>query len=187
MQNTSPEIIELKKRIEEDLNREMLTPKDFFFLACAIQERTKQTVSPATLKRLWGYVDGTEQARNSTLEILSKFLGFENWQGFVKDISRDSGSNPLSSLHINTDDLKVGDRLYVSWKPDRRCTFHYLGHQQFIVEHAENSKLKVGNTFTCSLFILNEPLYLTDLVQENNPPVAFVVGTRGGLCELKLL
>ena len=185
MQKTSPEIIELKKRIEEDLNREMLTPKDFFFLACAIQERTKQTVSPATLKRLWGYVDGTDQTRNSTLEILSKFLGFENWRSFVMDISRDSGSNPLSSLHINTEDLKEGDRIYVSWKPDRRCTFHYLGHQQFIVEHAENSKLKVGNTFTCSLFILNEPLYLTDLIQENNPPVAFVVGTKGGLCEIK--
>ena len=37
MQNTSPEIIELKKRIEDDLDRKMLTSNDFFFLACAIE------------------------------------------------------------------------------------------------------------------------------------------------------
>lgn len=187
MQNTSPEIIELKKRIEDDLNRKMLTSNDFFFLAHAIEERMRQTVSASTLKRLWGYVSDTEQPRNSTLEILSKFLGFNSWSDFVKEISRDSGSNPLTSVHINTEDLEVGDRIFVSWEPNRRCTFHYLGHQKFIVESAENSKLKVGNTFSCSLFILNEPLYLTDLIQENNPPVAFVVGTRGGLCELKIL
>ena len=187
LQKNSPEINELKKRIEDDLNRKILTPNDFFFLACAIQDRTRQTVSPATLKRLWGYVEGTDQTRNSTLEILSKFLGFDSWNKFLEEIGKDSGSNPLSSVHINTEDLKEGDRIYVSWKPNRRCTFHYLGHQKFIVENAENSKLKAGNTFSCSLFILNEPLYLTDLQQDNNPPVAFVVGTKGGLCELKRL
>ena len=32
-----------------------------------------------------------------------------------------------------------------------------------------------------------KPLYLTDLIQENNPPVAFVAGTKGGLCELTRL
>lgn len=187
LQKTSPEINELKKRIEDDLNRKMLTPNDFFFLSNAIQERTRQTISPATLKRLWGYVEGTDQTRNSTLDILSKFLGFDSWNDFVKVISRDSGSNPLDSVYINTVSLNVGDRIFVSWKPNRRCTFQYLGNLKFIVESAENSKLKVGNTFTCSLFILNEPLYLTDLLQENNSPVAFVVGTKGGLCELKKL
>ena len=53
-----------------------------------------------------------------------------------------------------------------------------------IVEQAENSKLKAGNTFRCALFILGEPLYMNDLVQGDNPPVAFVVGNKDGLCEL---
>ena len=66
-----------------------------------------------------------------------------------------------------------------------RCTFRYLGKEQFVVEEAENSKLKVGDTFYCNLFILGEPLYLSRLVQGNNPPVDFVVGNKGGLCELE--
>ena len=77
--------------------------------------------------------------------------------------------------------------LTVSWKPNRRCTFRYLGNQQFIVEATENSKLKVGNTFSCSVFILGAPLYLTDLKQGDNAPVAFVAGKKDGLCEIKIL
>ena len=96
----------------------------------------------------------------------------------------ESNSDEVLSPHVKTKDLQVGDHIKVSWMPDRRCTFRYLGEEQFIVEEAENSKLKVGNTFYCSLFILGEPLYLTGLVQGKNPPVDFVVGNRDGVCEL---
>ena len=185
MQKTSPEISELKKRIENQLKRKVKTPNDFIFLSGAIWERTHQTMSPTTLKRLWGYIDGADETRNSTLEILSQFLGFDNWDDFLKDIAIGNGSDPVVSPHIKAEDLHIGDRIFVSWKPDRRCTFRYLGNLQFVVDSAENSKLKAGNTFYASLFILGEPLYLSDLVQGNNPPVAFVVGNKDGLCELK--
>ena len=184
MQNTSPEISELKQQIEESVGRKMKTSSDFIFLSGAIWERIRENLSTSTLKRLWGYVDGPDKARNSTLEILSRFLGFKDWDGFIKHISQYSGSDQVQSEHIKTDDLTVGDLISVSWKPNRRCTFRYLGDYKFIVEQAENSKLKAGNTFRCGLFILGEPLYLNDLVQGNNPPVAFVVGNKDGLCEL---
>ena len=187
MQKTSPEISELKKRIENQLKRKVKTPNDFIFLSGAVWERTHQTMSPTTLKRLWGYIDGADETRNSTLEILSQFLGFDNWDDFLKSIAAESGSDPVVSPHINAEELNVGDCVFVSWKPNRRCTFRYLGDMKFIVEEAENSKLKVGNTFLASLFILGEPLYLSDLVQGNNPPVAFVVGNKDGLCELNYL
>lgn len=184
MQKTSPEISELKKRIEEQLKRKVKTPNDFIFLSGAIWEHTRQTMSPTTLKRLWGYVDGADETRNSTLEILSQFLGFDNWDDFLNDIAKGNGSDPVASPHIKAEDLQVGDLVKVSWKPNRRCTFRYLGDMKFVVETAENSKLKAGDTFYTSLFILGEPLYLSDLIQGNNPPTAFVVGNKDGLCEL---
>lgn len=187
MKKTSPEISELKQRIENSVKRKMKSPTDFIFLSGAVFERTRETMSPTTLKRLWGYIDGADQTRNSTLEILSRFLGFDNWDAFIAEIGKGEGSNPVLSPHIHTEELKAGDHVFVSWKPDRRCTFRYLGDMRFIVETAENSKLKVGNTFYASLFILGEPLYLSDLVQGNNPPTAFVVGNKDGLCELKLV
>lgn len=185
MQKTNPEISELKQQIEESLGRKMKTSADFTFLSGAIWERTHENLSSSTLKRIWGYVDGADTTRNSTLEILSKFLGFKDWDSFLEHISQDNGSDRVIKQHIKTDDLAVGDLVSVSWKPNRHCTFRYLGEYRFIVEQAENSKLKVGNTFRCGLFILGEPLYLNDLVQSNESPVAFVVGNKDGLCELK--
>lgn len=185
MKKTSPEIAELKKQIEASVKRKMKTPTDFIFLSGAVFERTRETMSPTTLKRLWGYLDGADKTRNSTLEILSCFLGFEGWDHFVEEIDKDNGSDKVLSPHIDAKDLIVGDKLKVSWRPDRRCTFRYLDDLQFEVEAAENSKLKVGNTFYCSLFILGEPLYISRLVQGKNPPVDFVVGNKDGLCELE--
>ena len=186
MQKTSPEILELRKRIEDDVKRNMKTPADFIFLSGAIWERTHETMSPTTLKRLWGYIDGADTTRNCTLNILSKFLGFNDWDDFLANIGQDNGSDYVKSQHLKVEDLAVGDHVSVSWKPNRRCTFRYLGDYRFIVEKSENSKLKVGNTFSCGLFILGEPLYLNDLVQDNNPPVAFVVGNKDGICEIIL-
>ena len=185
MQKTNPEISELKQQIEESLGRKMKTSADFTFLSGAIWERTHENLSASTLKRIWGYVDGPDKTRNSTLDILSKFLGLKDWDDFLEHISQNEGSDQVTTVHIKAEDLAVGDLISVSWKPNRHCTFRYLGDYQFIVEHAENSNLKVGNTFRCGLFILGEPLYLSCLVQNDNPPVDFVVGNKGGLCELE--
>lgn len=185
MKKTSPEIYELKKQLEEKLNRKMKTPNDFIFLSGVVWERTHETISPTTLKRLWGYIDGADETRSSTLDILSRTLGFQDWEAFLGSVRKDSGSDPVLSPHLSIDELAPGDRVAVSWKPDRRCTFRYLGNAQFIVEQAENSKLKAGDCFSTTLFILNEPLYLSNLVQGSKPPVAFVVGNKDGLCEIE--
>ena len=187
MKKTSPEIHELKRQLEDQLRRKMKTPNDFIFLSGVIWDRTHKTMSPTTLKRLWGYIDGADETRSSTLDILSQALGYADWEDFLNHLDTHGNSNPVQGPHIYYDDLTPGDRIFVSWKPDRRCTFRYLGNAQFVVEKAENSKLKEGNTFNASLFILGEPLYLNNLVQGKNPPVAFVVGNKDGLCELDLL
>lgn len=61
MNNESAEIIELKKKIEESVERVMHTPADFDFLSGAIWERIREYISPTTLKRTWGYLDGVKQ------------------------------------------------------------------------------------------------------------------------------
>lgn len=184
MNNTSPEIQELLKRIEERTGIKPKSPADFSRLSDIVWESTHEPLSASTLKRLWGYFKSVGTIRNSTLVILSKFLGFKDWDDFLAHINQSNGSDPIQSFHVKAEDLKVGDRITVSWKPNRRCTFRYIGNQQFIVEAAENSKLKTGNTFSCSVFILNAPLYLTNLVQNDNAPVTFVAGKKDGLCEV---
>ena len=187
MNKNSPEVTELKKQVELKLDRRMKTPKDFSFLRTAIWESNHEIISTTTLKRLWGYISGADETRSSTLDILSRFLGFKDWEDCLTFIDQTDGSNPIRSFHISSDSLREGDRLSVSWKPDRRCTFRYLGNSEFVVETSENSKLQAGDTFSASLFILGEPLYVNNYVHDGNPPLPFVVGNRDGLCTLEII
>ena len=81
------DIDRLRKSIEAQVDREMRTPKDFDFLSEKIFEKVHQTVSPTTLKRMWGYLSETATPRLSTLNILSQFIGYDNWEAFCKSES----------------------------------------------------------------------------------------------------
>lgn len=189
MDKKSPEIIELRHRIELSIHRKLKTPSDFEFLVQKVWEEMHETISTSTLKRLWGYVEGASKTRNSTLNLLSRFIGYDDWDDFLNelDCENDIPSEKILTQHIETQHLKEGDTIEVAWLPNRHCLFRYIGNRTFIVEKSSNSKLKVGNTFMCSLFVYEEPLYIENLIQEGHPPIAFVLGNKTGLTLLKLI
>lgn len=190
MEIDRPEIYELRLRIEASIKRKIETPADFDFLRGIIWERTHEQISTSTLKRLWGYVDGVDNARNSTLNVLSKALGYENWDAFILKLKSENVDNSdlVMSESVSSSDLKIGDRLMIAWQPNRVCRLKYLGDNQFEVMESQNSKLKVGDTFRCGLFILGEPVYINDLRQNNGTgePKLFVIGNKSGLTKLRV-
>ena len=153
----------------------MKTPADFQFLTGVIQERCKETLGVTTLKRIWGYIDGYDTTRYSTLSVLARCVGFHDWDDFLANHGRSGESS----------NLVLGRA--IAWAPDRRVLLKYLGEGSFVVVESENSKLKPGDTFHCSCFIIGEPLYLDDFVRDGNPPTLFVVGNKGGLTEARLV
>ena len=190
MEIDRPEIYELRLRIETSIKRKIQTPADFDFLRGIIWERTHEQISTSTLKRLWGYVDGIDNARNSTLNVLSKALGYESWDAFILKLKLENMDNSdlVMSESVSSSDLKIGDRLMIAWQPNRVCLLNYLGDNQFEVMESQNSKLKVGDTFRCGLFILGEPVYINDLRQNNGTgePKLFVIGNKSGLVKLRV-
>lgn len=73
---------DLRKAVEEALGRKMLSHADFELLADSIFEKTHQTISPTTLKRLWGYLTEPVVPRRSTLDLLAQFVGCRNFDDF---------------------------------------------------------------------------------------------------------
>ncbi len=175
----SPEIQELRDIIEKTVSRRMKTPADFDFLANAIWNKSKENISPTTLKRLWGYINGAETIRNSTLNILSQFVGFSDWQTFLEDLKNNSPiqSDAFIVPKIESKNLDIGDLIEVSWQPNRHCVFEYLGNNRYVVKKSEHSKLKAGDTFECLFFLQGQPLYLDNLNGEGS----YVAGKRDGL------
>ena len=143
MEINSPEIYELRLRIEASIKRKIQTPADFDFLRGIIWERTHEQISTSTLKRLWGYVDGVDTARNSTLNVLSKSLGYNNWDDFVNKLKLENQTNSdlVLSKSVASCDLSIGDTLSIAWQPNRVCQLSYLGNNTFKIIKAKTRKL----------------------------------------------
>lgn len=186
-EKNSSEVFELRKELERSLGKKLKTPADFEFCVGAIWERLHQNISPTTLKRMWGYIEGADTTRLSTLNLLSHYLGYSDWDGFRRHLEEnsESQSNEMINPTLLSSTLQKGARVEIQWQPNRRCVLEYLGENSFVVIESEHSKLQKGNTFECLSFYLHHPLYIDNLVQGDNAPVSFVVGKRDGLTVVK--
>ena len=187
MNKNAPEILALRMDIEKELQRRIKTPYDFEFLTGVVWERLHEHISPTTLKRLWGYIDGADTTRRSTLCLLSRFLGYEDWEAYMAALTNrtDVESEVFAGEGLSIDDLQAGDKIEVTWLPNRRCVFQYEGDAHFLVTEAENAKLQVGDRFETACFILGKPLYIERLVRGDEPPTAYVAGAKNGLLKVE--
>ena len=180
-------ITRLVTEIEKMVGRRMQTPRDFIDLSVKIQERTHDYLSATTLKRIWGYFESSAKPRQFTLDTLARFLGYRDFHYFTEEASdEEEQSNLIIGNRISCDDLHVGDLLKVTWMPNRVCVIKYLGKGQFEVVEAQHTKLSVGDTFICHLFVDYEPLFLDALVHEGAAPVGFVAGKKNGIVVTKV-
>lgn len=184
MSNANKKYDALCKRVERVCGCRMSTPKDFQFLTAQIYLFTNHTVSEPTLRRIWGYQDnGRFTPRPHTLNVLANYVGYNSWDDFCRaeQNSEAPSSDFINSNHFSVTDLRPGDYVRLIWRPDRCVVSKYEGRNWFIVEETVNSKLRVGDKFTCHTFIQNEPLYLEQLLREGAATVSYVCGQQGGV------
>ena len=184
MEETRENITALINAIEDALGRPVRTPKDFDLLSERIFARTGDLLSRNTLRRIWGRIGGDVMPRRSTLDILARFIGYKGFESFLSGNRHDNGeaSSPFFGRRLSVvDGLTPGDRLRLTWQPERVCDVVYNGSQHFRVTHSENTRLKEGDTFLCAIIIEGQPLYLDQLQQGTNPPTAYICGKSGGV------
>lgn len=184
----SPYIDELKSRIAESVMHSLNSTRDFVYLSDEIRRRTNETLSEATLKRLWGYVEGYDTIRESSLDILCRALGYADWHTFVADYcGKDSErtSYQVLTTTVSADSVATGDRIAIEWSPNRRLVLRHDGEGSFEVVESRNSKVVVGDRFRCGFFTVGQPLYLENFIHANLSPSIFVVGKKGGLTKVE--
>lgn len=160
----SPELRELINSVNEKFGKVPASPSDFIRLSENICKATGIAISVSTLKRLWGYVKGYQHTRMFTIDVLCKYVGTGNWKEFLKSIDCEEAQSDFFTTEVlYSDTLSIGDLVEVTWQPNRHCLFRYLGENTFIVEKAENAKIKVGDKFRCDTLRDGQPLYLDEL------------------------
>ena len=189
MNKSAPEIIQLRQDVEARAGIHPSTPADFETLIALIWDQLHENIALSTLERLWGYVDGANNTRRSTLNLLAQFIGFQDWSSYLENlhtIERGS-SNSFIGEGIHTQDLQPGQQIAVTWLPNRKCVFRYLGNMRFEVVESSNSKLNVGDTFITTFFLIGQPLYIDHLILTGHPTVSYVAGNNGGLQSVTLI
>ena len=175
----------LCQAIDEMMGRKMQSPKDFDLLNEAIYSRLHEQISPSTQKRLWGYLDNSSEPRRATLDVLARFIGYNDYAAYVDAANSTGGepaSSPVVSRHLNVQKaLNENDVLRLTWAPGRICYLRYLGNLRFRVEQSVNTRLQPGDTFLCGIIVEGEPLYLSDLQQPGRVPTNYVCGKLGGI------
>lgn len=189
MNKNAPEVVQLRKDVEARLGMRPATPADFETLIAQIWLCLHENIALSTLERLWGYVDGANNTRLSTLNILSRYVGSRDWDDYTNRLKEGEhgSSNPFIAEGIHTKDLQPGQTIEVTWLPNRRCVFRYIGDMRFEVVESCNSKLHIGDTFLTTFFLKGQPLYIDHLILTGHSAVSYVAGNNGGLQSVTLL
>ena len=181
---SSEELKALRRAVEVSTGRQYQTPREFDLLSESIRRRTGEMLSRNTLRRIWGGMKDVAQPHRSTLAILARFVGYTSYEAFLEQLASGGGevSAPVLGRRLTVSaSMKKGDRLRLTWQPDRVCDVEYNGSLHFCIIDSKNTRLKAGDTFLCGLIIEGEPLYLDEWQHEDEPAVSYVCGKRGGV------
>lgn len=172
--------------IEQTIGRKITSPRDFEFLSNMIFHRTKEHVSVSTLKRVWGYVKGYEHIRPSTLNVLCRFIGYNDMDHFAASITEGEVGVPSHILlgeHLYADEMRKGKCLRLTWAPSRVCDVRHEGEGYFVVTNSEQTKLTPGSTFRCHIIEQGRPMFINSLRFKPDQEEGFdyVAGLIGGV------
>lgn len=178
-----PELNYLLHQVEKVYGRPIKTTTDFEALSVVMEQKIGEFLSASTLKRLWGYVSLNPSPRISTLDILSRFIGYRNFEEFRKELRNtpDFESAFFSAETIDVRELECGSVVVAGWNPNRIVEVKYLGDYTFEVIHNENSQLREGDRFTASSFMLGFPLFIPRVLRNGEYTESYVAGKIDGL------
>lgn len=185
-----PQVAALRLAVKRRLGRSLACRSDFTILASEIERVTREHIAENTLRRIWGRMKSYGTVFGRTLDVLSRYAGFDGWDAFCAHLREVAGieSDLVRDVRsVRTEDLRVGDRLRIGWLPDRLCVVEFGGGRTFRAVETENSTMRPGDTFECGMFILGYPLAVDNFVHDSETVPRYVMGTDHGLTTLERL
>lgn len=184
-----PEIAELLLLIERKYAKPLRTTTDFEEFSFHLKHQTGEVVSASTLKRLWGYVNDIHVPRGHTLDMLSRYVGYEHFSGFCVWLKSSTvyNSSFFTAKQVVSKELAPGTEVEIGWSPNRYLRLLYRGDALFEVAEAKQSKLREGDCFEVSYFLIGQPLSLPYVLRDGVRTSPFIAGRNGGLTLLNCL
>ena len=126
---------------------------DIEALQIEIEKTTNEYLSVNTLKRLIGFIHDEREPRTSTLDIIAKYLGFDNWDILLNIYEKHKALEDIKNT-INGCCFYIGEIIEVKYRKTQHITLQYTGNNIFHIVHSNNSELPEGNDI--ELNVINE-------------------------------
>ena len=176
----------IKAEIERAYGQPIRYPADCERLALRIRETLNETIGVTTLKRLFGFVNDVKDPRMSTLDILARFCGFENYDQMKCKVAEEGDSDFEKKADILSSSLCEGAVVCFEYLPDRKVKLLYLGNSRFKVVESINGSLRKNDIITVTEFNLHFPLAVSNVKRNGENLGKYTAGKISGITSLYL-
>lgn len=149
------------------------------------QLRQSSLLAALLLKRFFGIIPGVNEPRLYTLDLISKYIGYTNYDDFVEQIQNDENSRFESIQEININNLKTSEKIKFEYEPERLIIAEYASNSEFRVLESINSKLQVNDIIKFNQIVLNYPLFINEVIRGDENLGAFTAGKSSGITSLE--
>jgi len=169
--------------LEEKLGRRVRYPKDCDALAVEIEKSVGDRISASTLKRIFGFFGTPTSPSLYTLDVISQFLGFLDWEDLQQKIASHSDSVLLkdSPEILRSEDIAEGTELEIGYSPGRKILLGCTQKGSFRLIESENSTLRQGDILDIQVFMEKFPLYAKTVIRGGRNIGPFIAAKRTGI------
>lgn len=172
----------IKRLLGEQCGREFAVPNDCTVLALDIESKTGEHIGVNTIKRLLGFIDDEREPRVSTLNIIARYLGHDNWET-LKLVDNRTGNSDFNESQgaLDTAQLQPGAMVEITYQPDRRLVIKKAGGNEFTVVESLNSKLLAGDRLRLEHIVKDFPLLVSEVIRDGASLGTFTAGKLQGV------
>ena len=140
-----------------------------------------------TIKRLVGLLPYDSHPRESTLEIIARYLGFSSWQ-ILSDMFNDKISEfNVGNGFIDLKELPLDILIKIEWEPDRKLVIKHLKEGDYQVVFSENSKLKIGDILLLSQIGVGFPFIVKEVIRKGNSLGNYTSASLEGISKVEII
>lgn len=127
----------LKSSVEEKFGKKVSCQKDCKILSNCILDSNGEYISPATLRRLFGFLITNSNPSRVTHDILSRYVGYNDWEHYIES-NRGSGRKNQQTFEIWNNAIeksrKISQSTTINIKQKSGINFNKTIHRHFIDE-----------------------------------------------------
>lgn len=162
-------------------------PTEFDGLSLSIFRSVRRTISQSTLKRLWGYITDQSGTSVSTLNTLSKYVGYRDWEDFCLHAEPfGSGGREKSGFSMGQilacDNLSIGAVVRADWSDGKSCSVRKVSNpRRFVVIDSKNIKLKVNDLVTIDSIAISRPFVALECIRGDQSIGNYIGAKQSGI------